>query len=67
MSICWLGREWQEVCSALEERGLSYSCKTTFPRGRAKPNGNLRVVRLRQQGDHWEIVLAHEKFILTGG
>lgn len=57
-----LGLTWNEVKLDLESMGKPYTFQISLPHGKMEAWGSCRVIRVREDGDRVEIVLAHEKF-----
>ena len=62
MMDAWLGRNWDEVKTELEDLAKPYAFQITRPHGKMETWGSFRVVRVREFDDRVDLILAHEKF-----
>ena len=64
----WLGSTWEAVRPKIEEQGMRYTDSvTSAPSRNVVYSGDLRVVRWRLLGDHYEFVLAHDHYSRVSG
>lgn len=62
MINAWLGRNWDEVKIEVERLGKPFAYQITRPYGKVESWGNYRVVRVRDLTDHFDFVIAQERF-----
>lgn len=57
-----VGLPWTEAERLLGAEGHCYETRLTAPPGVVEAVGELRVVGVRESGDRWVLILAHQDY-----